>query len=159
MPKGNEEAKTFDNWRLRYKTALQKHFEAVFIDPFDHHKFVDENDALLVFGTDCNNIKTSDLVVVNAENKLGAGTSQEMVVAKYFRKPVLTVLPKDTHHRRSNLTFGPYHVKDWVHPFVFAFSDFIIEDIKEVEKLKDKLLNSKVKTISIIDEAIEYTKG
>jgi len=155
VPKGNEEAK-FDNWRIEYKEVLKKHFQAEFIDPYDHHSYVDENDSLLVFGIDSNHIKTSDFIVVNAESKLGAGTSMEMVVAKYFKKPVVTVLPKDTYHRRSNLIFGPNHVKDWVHPFIHSFSDFIIENIVEIEKIKDKIFSSKIKTISVIDDAIKY---
>ncbi len=153
VPKGKDEAENFDDWRKRYQQVLQKFFEAEFIDPYDRQ--LDESDFLSVVGIDCKHIKESDLVIVNSEQKLGAGTAQELVIAKYFKKPVVAVLPKNTHHRRSNLVFGKKLVEDWIHPFIFTFSDFILEEIGEIEKIKDKIFRSKIKDISIIDEVIK----
>ena len=90
---------------------------------------------------------------------MGAGGAQEMVIAKYFKKPVVTVLPKDSHHRRSNLTFHEKTIKDWIHPFIFTFSDFIIESIDGFGQVKNKLFTSKIKDISVIDDAIEYVSS
>lgn len=154
VPKGDKAQENFDNWRVRYQKSAQKFFDAEFIDPYDRN--LDESDFLAVVGWDCRHIEESAFVIVNAENKLGAGSAQEMVIAKYFNKPVITVLPKDSHHRRSNIIFREKVVKDWIQPFIFAFSDFIIEDIKEIEDIKDKIFNSKIKDISVIDEAIKY---
>ena len=154
VPKGDEEAKKFDDWRSRYKQSLQKLFDADFIEPY--HKDLDEGDYLAVVGQDCRHIKESALVIVNAEEKLGVGTAQELVIAKYFRKPVISVLPKDTHHRRSNVAFHGKKIKDWIHPFIYAFSDYIVESVHEVEKIKDEIFSSKIKDISVIDEAIHY---
>src|SRR3989338_8470524 len=132
VPKGAEEEKDFINWRLHYKQVLERIFEAECILP--NSGDVDEGDFLLVVGKDSKSIKSSDLVIINAEEKLGAGTSMEMVIAKYFKKPVVTVLPKNSHHRRPNITFqGKFFVEDWVHPFVHTFSDFVVENIAEVE--------------------------
>ena len=154
IPKGDEEAKKFDNWRDRYKKILQEFFDADFIDPYDRK--LDEGDFLAVVGQDCKHIKDSSLVIVNAEEKLGVGTAQELVIAKYFSKPVISVLPKDTHHRRSDIIFNEKIVEDWIHPFIFAFSDFIVENINGVEAIKDKVFSSTVKDISVIDEAIRH---
>jgi len=154
VPKGNEELKSFDNWRLRYQKVLEKHFKAEFVDPYD--RTLDENDSLLVFGADCNHVKTSDLIIVNAETRVGAGTAQEMVITKYFKKPVVAVLPKNTHHRRSNVIFGEYLVQDWLHPFINSFSDFVIENIEEIEKIKAKIFTTEIKAISIIDDGIKH---
>ncbi|MFH1749699.1 MAG: hypothetical protein ABH837_02285 [bacterium] len=154
VPKGDEEAKGFDDWRNRYKQSLQKFFDADFIEPY--HKELDEGDFLAVVGQDCRHIKESSLVIVNAEEKLGVGTAQELVIAKYFKKPVVSVLPKDTHHRRSNVPFHGKVVEDWIHPFIFTFSDFIVESINEIEKIKAKIFSSKIKDISVIDEAVRY---
>lgn len=96
------------------------------------------------------------MVIVNAEEKLGVGTAQELVIAKYFKKPVISVLPKDTHHRRSKVVFHGRLVEDWIHPFIFAFSDFIVESVDKIETIKDKICSSKIKDISVIDEAIRY---
>ncbi|MEK7173190.1 MAG: hypothetical protein AAB723_04200 [Patescibacteria group bacterium] len=154
VPKGDEETKKLDDWRSRYKQSLCKFFDADFIDPY--HRDLDESDFLAVVGQDCKHIKESSLIIVNAEEKLGVGTAQELVIAKYFKKPVISVLPKDTHHRRSNVFFHGKVVEDWIHPFIFTFSDFIVESVDEIEKIKAKIFSTNVKDISVIDEAVRY---
>lgn len=155
VPKGAEEEKSFVNWRLKYKEVLQIFFDAEFI--FPNSGDMDESDFLLIVGKDSKSINSSDLIIVNAEERVGAGTAMEMVVAKYFKKPVITVMPKNSHHRRPNVTFqGKYFVEDWMHPFVHTFSDFIVADVSEIDKLKDKIFTSPIKDISIIDQAINH---
>lgn len=155
VPKGSEEESAFVNWRLRYRAALEKIFDAEFILP--NSGDMDESDFLLIVGKDSSSIKSSDLVVVNAEGRLGAGTSMEMVIAKYFKKPVVTVLPKNTHHRRANVTFqGKFFVEDWVHPFIYTFSDSVVENVEEIAKIKEKILASEIKDITIVDKAINH---
>lgn len=151
VPKGDDEAKGFSDWRARYRAALAPHIQAIFIDPYE--RSIDESDFLLVFGTDCKHIKDADLVIVNAEHQLGVGTSQEMVIAKRFSKPVLTILPKGTYHRREDVVFHGKIIEDWIHPFIYAFSDSIIEDIEEFGEIKDDLF-ARTKDLSIIEEAM-----
>lgn len=158
IPKGDKEADGYVNWRLKYQAELEKAFpDAKFIDPFRLEK--DENDPKLVFGEDCKHISEANLVVVRADEKMGAGTSMELVIAKYLKKPVVTILPKESHHRRQNLYFAKVLVKDWIHPFVWAMSDYIVERIEEVESIKDKILSEPVRDISYIDEAIQYARS
>lgn len=156
--KGAAEEKAFVNWRLRYKEVLEKFLDAEFV--FPNSGDMDEADFLLIVGKDSKSIKASDLVIVNAEERLGAGTSMEMVIAKHFGKPVVTVMPKDSYHRRSNLTFqGKYFVEDWIHPFIHTFSDFIVETPQEIKKIQEKIFSEKPKTIAIIDEAIKHREN
>lgn len=155
VPKGTAEEKEFVNWRLRYKETLDKFLVADYIMP--NSGDMDESDFLLIVGKDSKSIKDSDLVIVNAEERLGAGTTMEIAIAKYFKKPVITVMPKNSHHRRPNMTFqGKYFVEDWMNPFVYTFSDFIVENVVEIEKIKDKIFTTSPKSISIIDEAIKH---
>ena len=152
VPKGDRETKNFMNWRLEYADVIRKVIpNAEFIDPFERGDF-DESDFMAVFGADCRHIKNCDLVVINGEDRLGVGTSQELVIAKYFKKPVITILPKDTHHRRSNLEFRGQIIEDWIHPFIFAFSDLILEKTDDLNKVD--LQKIKPKDISIIDQSI-----
>ncbi len=154
VPKGSEEEKTFANWRQDYKNILEKFLDADFIFPMSGD--MNEGDFLLIVGKDSRSIRESDLVIVNASEKMGAGTSMELVIAKHFKKPVVTVMPKNSHHRRSNMTFqGKYFVEDWMHPFIHTFSDFVVETPEEIEAIKDKLFTN-TKDISIIDKAIEH---
>lgn len=155
VPKGADEENKFINWRLQYKKILEKFLDAEFILP--NSGDMDESDFLLIVGKDSKSIKNSDLVIVNAEERLGSGTSIEMAIAKYFKKPVVTVMPKNSYHRRPNITFqGRFFVEDWMHPFIHTFSDFIVESVSEIEKIKDKIFNTPVKDIAIIEAAIDH---
>jgi len=152
IPKGDGAAKNFDDWHKRYGAVLEPLFNAQCLIPRAGE--VDETDYVLVVGKDSYSIKTSDLVVVNAEGKLGAGTAMELVIARYLKKHIVTVLPKNTHHRRPNLVFDGVLVEDWVHPFIKTFSDFVIEKIDDIVAIKDQILSAPVKDIGIIDQAI-----
>ena len=151
VPKGAQEEKDFVNWRLRYKSVLEKFFDAEFVFPGAGD--MDESDFLLIVGKDSRSIKHSDFVIVNAEERLGVGTAHEMIIAKYFNKPVVTVLPKNSYHRRPNVVFqNKYKVEDWMHPFLHTFSDFIVEQVEGIKDIKDKILTGPIKDISIIDK-------
>lgn len=136
---------------------MQKFFDADFFEPYSRE--LDESDFLAVVGHDCKHIKESSLVIVNAEEKLGVGTAQELAVAEYFSKPVISVLPKDTHHRRSNIVFHGKTGEDWIHPFIFAFSDFIVGSVQEIGKIKEDVFSSNTKNISVIDDAIKHMEA
>lgn len=155
VPKGTAEEKEFENWRLKYIAILDTFLDADYILP--NSGDMDESDYLLIVGKDSKSIQNSDLVIVNAEERMGAGTSMEMVIAKHFNKPVVTVMPKNSHHRRSNVTFqDKFFVKDWMHPFIHTFSDYVIENISEMKKIKEKIFTSPIKDISIIEKAIAH---
>jgi len=119
---------------------------------------LDESDFLLIFGHDCKHIKNCDIVVVDARENIGTGTAQEILIAKYFSKPVITILPKNSYQRRANFEINGKVVNDWIHPFVHSTSDTIIEDYKQlaewIRKYSERKL--KVKDIRIIDKSIEY---
>jgi len=152
IPKGKDSAA--EDWQSRYKTALLGAFPSMeFFNPTTLK--LDEKDVKLVFGADCGMIKKSDLVVINAELKLGAGTAQEMVIAKHFKKPVVCVMPKGSHHRKDVVINGETFT-DWIHPFIYSMADFVISDISEIDSIKDKVFSSPVKDISVIDEAVDY---
>lgn len=158
VPKGDKEAENYTNWRKEYfKVISQQINDAKLLDANDFYRLEGDSKALL--GAECLHIKQSDLVIVNAEEKLGAGTSMELVIAKYFSKSVITVLPKDSYHRRSNLIFEGREVKDWIHPFIDSFSDVIIENISEIKIAIEKIKNQKIKEITVIEESIEYAKS
>lgn len=158
VPKGDKEKEVSINWRAQYQSTLESVFpDAQFIDPY--HRDVDESDFLYVFGKDCLEVKNADLIIVNAENKLGVGTSQEMVIAKYFNKKVLTVLPRNSYHRRPDVKFHGVTVADWIHPFIFAFSDMIVESVEELGVRVGEVERLRPKHISIIDTAIKYTNS
>lgn len=154
LPKGDETRKNWVDWKVKYKEVLQKLSNVHFVDGDAWRK---ESDPELTFAHDVYQIKKSDIIIVNAENKLGAGTAQEMVIAKYLKKPVISIIPKDSHHRRSNIVFDGEKIADWIHPLILAFSDAIVEKIEDSVTLIQKFSNNstKIKGIEAIDKAIE----
>lgn len=153
VPKGSDEKDVLD-WRCQYYETLEN---IDFLTPINDG--LDYSKPEIVFGHDCFLIEESDAIIVDASRKLGAGTAQEMVIAKYYNRYVFTVLPKDTHHRRPMLNFdGESIVDDWIHPFVYASSDRIfishdecIDYVKGAEFLRS--LQYSPKGISYIDDA------
>jgi hypothetical protein len=155
IPKGDDVRKNWKDWKLEYKEKLSQIKDIKFIDG---DAWRDETKPLELVGHDSYMIKNADIIIVNSEKKLGAGTAQEMLIAKYFSKPVISIVPKDTHHRKSNIVFDGTKIQDWIHPFILTFSDLIVENIQEsVEWIKEFNRNPESKEINdikIIDKAI-----
>lgn len=149
-----------ETWRQTFASAISRAgpFECVIPRPW-----LNEHRPELVFGHDCYLIQTSDLLVVNAPEKLGVGTAQEMLVAKYFNKPVFAVLPPDSHHRRSNITIGGRLFNDWIHPFLLSTSDAIfdsLDDLCNCLRTRPAPWVTPVKGIQIVDSSIaEYLRA
>jgi nucleoside 2-deoxyribosyltransferase len=161
VAKGDEIGKISD-WRTNYISKLSHFKDVEFISPED--PTLDESKPMQIFGHDCYQIKEADIIIIDASSKLGVGTSQEMIIAKYFGKYVFSILPKNTHHRRSNLQMYEVLVEDWIHPFIFAMSDGVFETIDEfiAQIVSNDKINPSfpVKQISVIDQAIsEYLRG
>lgn len=156
IPKGDEERKNWTDWKNEYVEKISK---AIPQAKFLHGDLISDNVGPdLVVGHDLWLIKNSDIVIVHATSKIGAGTAQEMVLTKYFQKPLISIVPKNTHHRRTNVVFHGVNIEDWIHPFIYVASDFVAENIeKGIVWIKRFLKNSnkmRIKTISVFDEKI-----
>ena len=155
VPKGAEIG-TAKDWRQEYVEQLSQSGSFEFLSP--ENPLLDESQPLIVFGHDCYLVRECDILVVDASAKLGVGSAQEMVIAKYFGKYVYTVLPRDTHHRRSNLQMHDFVVEDWIHPFVFAFSDRIFDDVPSLALFlaenRDSLLKEPLCRLDRIEESV-----
>jgi len=154
VPKQDDEK--FEDWRALYKECIvNSNFskeKIEFTDPMD--KDLDESNFEMVYGHDCSLIRNCDLVIVNAKEKTGIGTSQEILIAKYYKKYVVTVVPENTIYNRRNITLMGRNIKKWIHPFVYTSSDLIIEDIKKIDlnDIYEQIKNNHIKDISIIDK-------
>jgi hypothetical protein len=156
IPKGDQLRKDWVDWKQEYtrviRTALP---DATFI----HGDTVsDSAGAEMVVGHDLAQIKNADICVVDARQKIGAGTAQEMVFAKHLRKPVVTIIPKDTHHRKSNVVFHGVTVEDWVHPFLKLSSDYVAESVEDAATWICSYIDAPghytIKDFTIFDKAI-----
>ena len=154
IPKGDKARLDWVDWKEDYVKAIIK---AIPQAKFLHGDLIsDKVGSQLVVGHDLWLIKHADIVIVNAISKIGAGTAQEMVLAKKFKKPLIAIIPKNTHHRKTDIIFHRTKIKDWIHPFLHLSADVIVEDIgqaiKWIKRYSAKPL--KPKGISIFDEAI-----
>lgn len=159
IPKGDDARKQWNDWKTEYKKILSRFNNVEFSDG---DAWKDDTKPFLLFGHAVNLVKTSDIIIVNAEKKvgngIGVGTAQEIMVAKYFSRPVIIVLPKNTHHRRSNIVFNDTLIADWISPFLLSMSDLVVETIRDslpwIKEYMENKKSKKIKNISIIDDAI-----
>ena len=159
VAKGEEIGKIAD-WREQYKELISKYNRETFefLDP--EGPDLDESDSVEIVGHDCDMIRQCDIVIVNAEKKLGVGTAQEMIVAKYFNKYVISIIPDNSHYCRFNLNMYGSIIPKWIHPFMKVMSDKVYSEISEMmtsfDEVVDDINKGSVKGISIIDQACDY---
>ena len=159
IPKGDETRRDWIDWKVAYKKSIRRMVpQAEFLDG---DAISDNAGPQMVVGHDLSMIKHADICIVDAQGKIGAGTAQEIVIAKYLKKPVVTVIPKNSHHRRTNITFHGVTVDDWIHPFLFVSSDHVAESVDDAATWIAEYINLNlgvipVKDISVFEDAIEY---
>lgn len=92
------------------------------------------------FGCDLHLVKLADAIIVDARTKKGLGVGAEMMFAEFLGTPVITICPRTSPYRQDYLpdVFGE-DVTDWVHPFVYGLSDFIVDSVDEVATLINEL--------------------
>ncbi len=158
IPKGDDVRKGWTDWKIAYMDAIKKVISNV---TFIHGDAISDNAGLeMVVGHDLTQIKHADICVVDAQAKIGVVTAQEIVIAKHLKKPVVIVIPKDTHHRRTNITFHDVTLEDWIHPFLYLSTDYVAESIEDAARWIEEYVNSDpkilVKDLSVFEKAVEH---
>ena len=157
IPKGDDIRESWVDWKEAYMRAIAKLLPDT---EFIHGDAISDNaGAELVVGHDLAQIKKADLCVVDARVKIGAGTAQEIVIAKQLKKPVVIVIPKDSHHRKSNVTFHGVTMDEWIHPFLKVSSDYVADSIDDaagwIKKFSASPQSYDIKDLSVFATAIE----
>ena len=158
IPKGDKVRTEWTDWKDAYKKVINKVVpDTEFVDG---DAISDSAGPLMVVGHDLATIKNADICIVDARSKIGAGTAQEMVIAKHLRKPVVAVIPKGTHHRKTGVTFHGVTMEEWIHPFLYISSDYVAESIEDAAQWVARFIESKqtqpIKDMSVFEEAIEH---
>lgn len=158
VPKGDAVRETWFDWKREYIDKIREILPNASALHGDHIK--DDAGSELVVGHDIWTVKHADVVVVDAREKIGAGTAQEMIMAKYYKRPLVTVIPTDTHHRKSNITFNGVVIKDWVHPFLEVTSDYVATDIEDavfwIKRYCESGAGIPIKGIDVIEAAVAH---
>ena len=143
-------------WREEFCKQLEEKsgFEIVNLDPTSRKTM--PLDSEMVFGRDSFFIKNSDLVIVNLTDDISVGGSQEMLIAKYFKKPLLGIARKGGKFVNSEYN-DHGRIVDFVHPFIFVPCDAIVNDVDEAAAwIRNSFENTKPKGIECVDKSIEY---
>jgi len=116
-----------------------------------------EYDPQFVFDKDCWLINQADCVIVYLSDDISVGGSQEMIIAKYLKKPLMGLAPRDGKFNKAEKEHLGITINNYVDPFVYATCDVICDNVAAVAKALQKLPTAK--TISIIDEGIKKMDG
>jgi len=135
-------------------------FEITFLNPAIRTD--DLSDQRSVFGRDILQVTCSDIVFADIRDRRGIGVGAEMMWAKIHKIPLITWAPRDSHYYKSQTTLLGVPVKDWIHPFVFALSDYMAETLKDASEFIYKVItdsSTPIKGIDYIESAMRYYKG
>jgi hypothetical protein len=161
IAKAHEEEKS-TCWTRENLEEIRAHlpdFEILFLNPAIRSD--DLSDQMSVFGRDIVQVTCSDLVFADVRDRRGLGVGAEMMWAKVHKIPLITWAPKDSHYNKSETTLLDVKVKDWVHPFVFALSDLIAQNLSEASNfIRRVMLDSSlaIKGIDYIESAMHHYK-
>jgi len=110
-------------------------------------------DPQFVFDKDCWLISQVDCVIVYLSDDISVGGSQEMLIAKYLKKPLIGLAPFGGKFHQREKEFLGKTIKNFIDPFVYATCDAVCGSIEEVAKTLQNLPSPK--TISVIDEGVK----
>jgi hypothetical protein len=134
-------------------------YEISFLNPA--FRTDDLSEQLSVFGRDMLQVFSSHIVFVDARDRRGLGVGAEMMWAKVNKIPVVTWAPKNTHYHKDQATILGVHVENFLHPFVEALSDKIVEDLNDGARWIHFVISNpttEIKGMEYIGSAIQHYK-
>lgn len=108
-----------------------------------------------VFGGDVYLISQSDVIVVYLSDDVGLGASQEILIGKYYNKPVIGLAPKGGKFNGRTKKIGKLLIKNYHHPFVFSTCDIVCGDVEAVAKALKNLSKIKPQNLDLIKQAAD----
>lgn len=144
------------DWRDNFCAELEK-LCGLNIENLDPTKAgTDQQDTQLVFGGDSYLISQSDVVVVYLSDDISIGASQEILIAKYYKLPVIGLAPHGGKFNGANKEYFGKIVKNYHDPFVFTSCDVVCKTIEEVASSLKNLENVVPKSLEIIPQSVKY---
>lgn len=144
---------TSHTWRDDFLLEISKLTGLKFIsfDPTRASK--DYTELELVFGSDVHMIAQVDVVIAYLTDDFSVGGSQEILIAKYFKKPVIALAPKGGRFNLGTKEIVGKIVTDYKHPFIFSTCDVVCSTVPEVAEALKNLDRISPKSINLIDNA------
>jgi hypothetical protein len=128
------------------------------LEPFACEEKLNEGDSLLIFGHACALIKDSDMVLAYLSDDISVGGSQEMLIAKYYRKPLISLAPREGKFNKTIKVVKNERYREYLHPFVAVPSDSVVATLDEAAAVMAQFARQEpaIKTLEIIDRAVLY---
>lgn len=106
-----------------------------------------------IFEKDCQLIYSCDVFIVYLSDDISVGGSQEILIARYFKKSVIGLAPKGGKFNGATREMYGELLTDYKDPFVFTTCDIVCDSLEEVAEVLTKPLPIS-SGLSIIEEAI-----
>lgn len=144
------------DWRDNFCAELEK-LSGLKLDNLDPTKTgTDQSDSKLVFGADSYLISKSDVLIVYLSDDISIGGSQEILIAKYFKIPVIGLAKHGGKFNGADKEYFGKVVKNYKDPFVFTTCDIVCKSIEEVADALKNVHTIQPKTLGVIPESVQY---
>jgi predicted house-cleaning noncanonical NTP pyrophosphatase (MazG superfamily) len=144
------------HWRAEFVDTLAK-LSGLKLTNLDPTKAEAEADRQLshdlIFGSDVFLISQADVMVVYLSDDISVGGSQEILIAKYFNKPVIGLAPKGGKFNGSKRQMFGVEIANYKDPFVFATCDDVCDGIEAVAQSLKTIQRLDVQGIDLIAKA------
>lgn len=151
------------DWRDSFCAEIENKtgLEIINLDPtkgYGADSELDLADRQCVYGRDCFMIRMADLVIVNLTDDLSIGAAQEMLIAKYFKKPLIGIAARGGRFNLGKKELIGKVVQNYIHPFADVPCDALVSTVDEAADIIPKLLkkNYAPKGMDVVEEAIRY---
>lgn len=107
-----------------------------------------------IFAKDCRLISQADLFIVYLSDDISVGGSQEILIARYLKKPVIGLAPKGGKFNGSRKEMLGQIIDDYKDPFVFSTCDFVCSNLEEVAQTLRSIDGYSSEGMAIIDRTL-----
>lgn len=92
---------------------------------------ISRNDYFVNYGCDLYLVGSADVVIADFRSSKGIGVGAELMYAQTLGIPVIGWMPPTSYYYRERLedVYGE-DLEDWIHPFVYGLSDFLVASIE-----------------------------
>lgn len=146
------------DWRDDFCRELERlaGFEIINLDPTKGGKDLDQNNAKLIVGMNNSLIKKADVVIAYLSDDISVGGAQEMLIAKYYKRPLIGFAPRGGKFNCDEKELYGKVFKNYVDPYVRVSCDSVAATLEELADQLKKLPSEPAKDITALDDATKY---
>jgi hypothetical protein len=143
------------HWRNEFVVELEK-LSGLKLENLDPLQI--EEDGMSpqeIFAKDCQLINQADVFVVYLSDDISVGGSQEILIARYLRKPVVGLAPLGGKFNGAQREMFGTLIENYRDPFVFSTCDVVCGTIEATAEALQRVSKIKSKGMAIIDRALK----